>query len=178
MMFGGKIAQYSIPVQEEKSYFYIDMMWWMLSWDRIVVLIDSGIKVWKFKIHLIFVFILNAKWWRGNFSEFSSENTDVWWCFDHLFPAWWRHDMETMHTLLAFCEGNHRVPHKGLVTRVLMFYMIFVWTNYWPSNLIAGNLRRHDGNLSHCDGKLPLWNHPPWRTFSQSNAVNSLKCRI
>ena len=65
---------------------------------------------------------------------------------------WWRHQMEIFSALLAFCPGPfvwgiHRspvnFPHKGQWRGVLMFSLIWTWTNSWASNNDAGDLRRY-----------------------------------
>ena len=63
------------------------------------------------------------------------------------FMRWWRHQMETFSTLLAFCTGIHRSPvyspHKGQWRGALMFSMIYAWTNSWANNKDACCLRLH-----------------------------------
>ena len=60
---------------------------------------------------------------------------------------WWRHQMETFSTLLAFARGIHRSPlnspHKGQWHGALMVFFICVWINGWVNNREAGDLRRH-----------------------------------
>ena len=56
--------------------------------------------------------------------------------------SWWRHQMEIVSALLAFCAGNAPVsdsPHKGQWRGVLMFSLICAWTN---SSVNNGDLRR------------------------------------
>ena len=55
--------------------------------------------------------------------------------------AWWRHQMETISALLAFCAGNS--PHKGQWRGALMFSLICARINGWVNNREAGDLRRH-----------------------------------
>ena len=52
------------------------------------------------------------------------------------FPRYW-----------PFVRGIHRSPvnspHKGQWRGTSMFSLIFAWTNVWPNNRDAGDLRRH-----------------------------------
>ena len=59
--------------------------------------------------------------------------------------AWWRHQMEIFSALLALCEGNPPVdsPSKGQWRGAIVFSLICTWTNDWPNNGDAGDLRRH-----------------------------------
>ena len=62
--------------------------------------------------------------------------------------TWWRHQMETLSTLLALCEGNPGGGHRSVpLTKVsdaeLWYFLIYVLTNGWANNRYAGDLRRH-----------------------------------
>ena len=61
--------------------------------------------------------------------------------------SWWRHQMETISSLLALCAGNSPVLvnslHKGQWHGALMFSLICVWINDWVNRYGAGDLRRH-----------------------------------
>ena len=58
-----------------------------------------------------------------------------------------------------FMRGIHRSPvnspHKGQWRRALMFSLICAWTNGWPNNRDAGDLRRRWFELPSCS----LWYH-------------------
>ena len=61
--------------------------------------------------------------------------------------TWRRHHMETLYTLLTFCEGN------PLVTRGLSSHLdghaehwcliLSAWTSYWENRRLAGDCRRN-----------------------------------
>ena len=59
--------------------------------------------------------------------------------------TWWRHQMETISTLLAICAGNSLVPGEFPAQRpvTLMFSLICVWINGWVNNRDAGDLRSY-----------------------------------
>ena len=68
--------------------------------------------------------------------------------------SWWRHQMETCSTSLAFVrgidlwlQGFHRSPVKSPHTDqwlgALIPSLICAWTNGWVNNQDAGDLRRH-----------------------------------
>ena len=63
-----------------------------------------------------------------------------------LMRTWWRHQMETISTLLALCAGDSPFtgehPSDRPVTRSFGVF-IDVWTNGWANSLDAGDLRRH-----------------------------------
>ena len=94
--------------------------------------------------------------WFFNISHFTSKLVRVWSIWFQaaqwnstslgrvrLALSWWRHQMETFSTLLAFVQGIHQwpvnSPHKGLWRRALSFSLICVWVN----NREAGDWRRH-----------------------------------
>ena len=60
---------------------------------------------------------------------------------------WWRHHMETLSALLAFCGRNPPVtdgfPSQSQWRGALMFSLIYVLTNGWANNRDAGDVRRH-----------------------------------
>ena len=60
---------------------------------------------------------------------------------------WWRHQMETFSTLLAFCEGNPPVtvdsPHKGQWRGAFVFSLMCAGTNGWENNRDADDLKCH-----------------------------------
>ena len=61
--------------------------------------------------------------------------------------SWWRHQMETFSRYWPFVMEIHRSPvdshHKGQWRGVLIFSLIYAWTNDSANNLDAGDLRRH-----------------------------------
>ena len=65
----------------------------------------------------------------------------------HDATAWWRHQIETFSTLLAFCARNSTVngefPAQRPMTRNFKFSLICAWTISWANNTEAGDLRRH-----------------------------------
>ena len=70
------------------------------------------------------------------------------------FPIipWWRHDMETLSTILAFCERESTghwwiLPMEDQQCRALMFYLLLAWTNCWTNNPFSSDLRGHDANV-------------------------------
>ena len=60
---------------------------------------------------------------------------------------WWRHQIETFFALRALWVGNLRspvdYPHKRQWRVVLMFSLIYAWTNGQANNWDAGDLRHH-----------------------------------
>ena len=68
----------------------------------------------------------------------------------YAYITWWRHQMETFSSLLAFWAGNSPVtgafPAQRPVTRSLIFSLIWAWINDWVNNREAGDLRRHRGH--------------------------------
>ena len=75
-----------------------------------------------------------------------------WWCvynYTFTFPTlpWWRHQMETISTLLNICAGNPPVTGEFAAQRpltgALMFSLICAWIHGWVNNGEAGGLRRH-----------------------------------
>ena len=60
---------------------------------------------------------------------------------------WWRHQMETVSALLAFCAGSQRCPvnspHKGQWRGALKFSLFCDWMSSCVNNREAGDLRRH-----------------------------------
>ena len=82
------------------------------------------------------------------------------WLIKEQLP-WWRHHMEAFSALLALCAGNSPVtsefpshfPHRGPVTRSLMFHLMYAGAYGWTNAGIAGDLRRHD---VHCDITLMI----------------------
>ena len=68
-------------------------------------------------------------------------------CFCGYHDSWWRHQMETFSTLLAFCAGNSpapdEFPHKGQWRGALMFCVICALINGWVNNREAGDFRRY-----------------------------------
>ena len=106
---------------------------------------------------------------RRSLRTWSSNDTVTW--LYHMVPysrpknTWWRHQMETFSTSLAFVRGIHRSlvnsPHKGQWRRVLMFSLICAWINGWANHRGAGDFRRHrahydviitnrQGNMAYC----------------------------
>ena len=72
----------------------------------------------------------------------------------HFLFSWWRHQMETCFTSLAFVRGIHRwlrgihrspanSPHTDRWRGAFMFFFICAWTNGWVNNQDAGDLRLH-----------------------------------
>ena len=61
--------------------------------------------------------------------------------------SWWRHQMETFSSLLAFCAGNSPVigefPAQRQVTRSFDVFFDLRWTNGSPNSREAGDLRRY-----------------------------------
>ena len=59
--------------------------------------------------------------------------------------SWWRHQLEKISVLLAFCAGNSPVPvnspHKGQWRGALVFSLICAWTNRWVNTREAGDLK-------------------------------------
>ena len=73
-------------------------------------------------------------------------------CFITFHHAWWRHDMETISTLLTLCEGNQPVT-KGHEYGALMFPLCYPgWANCWTNSRIAHDLRRHNAHVT-----SPYW---------------------
>ena len=66
--------------------------------------------------------------------------------------TWWRHEMETLFTLLAICAGNSPVtgefPAQKPVTRSCDVFFDLRLNTRWVNNGEAGALRRH---LAHYD---------------------------
>ena len=66
------------------------------------------------------------------------------------FP-WWRHQLETISALLAFCAGNSPVtgefPAQRPVTRSFDVALICAWTDSWANNGDAGDLRRYRAHI-------------------------------
>ena len=96
----------------------------------------------------------------------SSFHDDVmsWKCFLH---SWWRHQMETFSTLLAFCAGNSPVPGEFPAQRpVTQSFDVFfdLHLNKWLSkHSEAGDFRCHHAHydvivmlLVLCNGKIHL----------------------
>ena len=73
-------------------------------------------------------------------------------CGSPWVPPWWRLQIETFSTLLAFVRGLHGSPvnslHNGQWRGALMFFLICAWINAWVNTRKAGDLRRH---LAHYD---------------------------
>ena len=67
--------------------------------------------------------------------------------FHRLKWSWWRHQMEALSALLAFCEGNSPVtgesPHTGQWRGAFMFSLFCAWTHGSANLRDAGNLRLH-----------------------------------
>ena len=67
-----------------------------------------------------------------------------------LFPAWWRHQMETFSAQLAVCAGNSPVPDEfptqRPVTRSFNVFFYLRLNNGWVNNGESGDLRRHRGH--------------------------------
>ena len=65
----------------------------------------------------------------------------------HYMNPWWRHQIETLSALLAFCGGEscgHRwIPFTKPVTRGFDVSLICARTNAMPNNRYGGDLRRH-----------------------------------
>ena len=65
--------------------------------------------------------------------------------FSHF--AWWRHQMETVSTLLALCVENLPItsefPSQRPVTRSFDGLFDMPWTKGLVNNRNAGDLRRH-----------------------------------
>ena len=61
------------------------------------------------------------------------------------FSHSWRHQMETLSALLAFCIHRSPVnsPYKGQRPGDLMFSLICAWINGWVNNVEADDLRCH-----------------------------------
>ena len=61
--------------------------------------------------------------------------------------TWWRHQMETFFTLLAFCAGNSLVtsefPSQRPVMQSFDVSLICTLTNSWANNQDASDLRCH-----------------------------------
>ena len=61
--------------------------------------------------------------------------------------SWWRHQMEIVFALLAFCAGNSSVTGEfhaqRPVTRSFDVFLICGWIHGWVNNHKAGDLRRH-----------------------------------
>ena len=57
----------------------------------------------------------------------------------------WHHDMETLSTLLAFCDWNHWSPiHcllKGLVIQSFVVSLSSAWASCWRNSRVASDLR-------------------------------------
>ena len=76
----------------------------------------------------------------------------------HSNLTWWRYQIKAFCALLALCEGNPPVTggfpsdshHKGQSLGALMLSLICAWTDGWAKNLDAGDLRRHQCNVSFC----------------------------
>ena len=90
--------------------------------------------------------------------------------------SWWRHQMETCSTSLAFVRRIHRwlrgihrspvnSPHTDQWRGALMLSSICAWTNGWLNNRDAGYLRRH---CAHYDVTVMWyriviqWSGQPW----------------
>ena len=69
----------------------------------------------------------------------------------------WRLHMKTLSALLTICEGNPTVAGRFLsqwtTNAGFMFSLIYVYTNSWSSNLVAGDLIHNDSRLT-----LLSWN--------------------
>ena len=65
--------------------------------------------------------------------------------FRNEMHAWWRHQMETFVTSLAFSQGNSPInsPHKGQWRGALMFSLTCAWTNGWTNHRGVSDLRHH-----------------------------------
>ena len=63
------------------------------------------------------------------------------------YISWWRQQMETFPRYRPFVRGIHQSPvnslHKGQWRGVLMFSLIYRWTNGWVNNRDADDLWRH-----------------------------------
>ena len=57
---------------------------------------------------------------------------------------WWRHEMETVSALLAFCAGNSPIKYQW--RGALMFSLIWACFDSWANNGDAGDLRRHSAH--------------------------------
>ena len=82
--------------------------------------------------------------------------------------AWWRHAMEKLSTLLALCvRGIHRLPvdspHKGQISRALMFSFILARLNCRISRRVVGDLRRYDVHYDVISTNKLLRNHKTMR---------------
>ena len=67
------------------------------------------------------------------YNELSSSSIISW--------SWWRHQMETLFALLAFCARNNS-PHKGQWRGAFMLSLICAWNNSGAHNGDAGDFRR------------------------------------
>ena len=65
----------------------------------------------------------------------------------HVVASWWRHQMETFSTLMAFCAGNSPVtgefPAQWPVTRSFDVFFDLCLNKCWVNNREAGDLRCH-----------------------------------
>ena len=71
--------------------------------------------------------------------------------------SWWRHQMETISTLLPLCDENPLVtgsPHKGQWHGALIFSLICASTNGWANIRDACDFRRH---RVHHDVTVMFW---------------------
>ena len=96
----------------------------------------------------------------------------------------WRNQMETFPRYWPFVRGIHRSPvdspHKGPVTRTLMFSLICAWTHGWANNRDAGDLRRHHAHHDVTvmqDGYFP-YIHTPCNQLALSLTISGFSMPI
>ena len=115
-------------------------------------------------------------WYRPGTSHYLNQWWLVYWriyaslCFNVLtirhWPrhTWWRNQMETFVTLLAFVNGILGSPmdshHKGQWRGALIFSLICAWINGWVSNRDDGDLKRHRARYGVTELNLAIFSLP------------------
>ena len=90
--------------------------------------------------------VYNQQQQRGKLVRSSTHNNHMWLLrasYGFLVNIAWCHQMETFSALLALCEQNPPVTHKGQWRGALTFSLICIWTNGCANNRDAGDFRCH-----------------------------------
>ena len=68
---------------------------------------------------------------------------------------WWRHDMETISSLLTYCNDNSLayggLPSQRVGNENLMCSLLFAWISCWPYSLLASEMRRPNPDMTCCN---------------------------
>ena len=109
-------------------------------------------------------FVINARcWWPGAVGDLALLDSGtsvvaartifgsfIWdWYWKHL--SWGSHNMETLSSLLALCEGSPSVTGgflSQLTSNADLWYFTLARINYWTNTRSAGDLRRHDAHVA------------------------------